>query len=217
MSMQSFTSGGKLSAQRSLHVAIQCGKSSLRTHTNPKTSNMPCIRSPWLVTRRSPDSRLCARLHRCLRTRASEMPVIKVSQSTLEELIELVRQRPKIIFSSLYHTAAIVLRVWLGKSIQHLYTQYKLVSAHLPQGMETGTLHPHVRRRSFRLCRTFLVSGGFNTRECESKGKKEWMTEILLMKNKLNVFAKAAIEEWSGRCILGQRCKILLNAFHNDP
>ena len=28
--------GGKLSAQRSLHVAIQCGKSSLRTHTNPE-------------------------------------------------------------------------------------------------------------------------------------------------------------------------------------
>ena len=41
--------------------------------------------------------------------------------------------------------------------------------------------------------------------------------EILSMKNELKVFAKVAIEEWSGRCILGQRCKILLNAFHNDP
>ena len=46
-----------------------------------------------------------------------------------------------------------------------------------------------------RFCRTFLVSGGFNTRECESEGKEERMTEILLMKNELNVFAKVAIEE----------------------
>ena len=44
-------------------------------------------------------------------------------------------------------------------------------------------------------CRTFLVSGGFNTRECESEGKEERMTEILLMKNELKVFAKVAIEE----------------------
>ena len=42
-------------------------------------------------------------LHRCLRTRASnqapccnEMPVIKVSQSRLEELINFVRQCPEI-------------------------------------------------------------------------------------------------------------------------
>ena len=30
-----------------------------------------------------------------------------------------------------------------------------------------------------RFCRTFLVSGGFNTRECESEEKEERMTEIL--------------------------------------
>ena len=35
-----------------------------------------------------------------------------------------------------------------------------------------------------RFCRTFLVSGGFNTRECESEGKEERMTEILLMKKR---------------------------------
>ena len=46
-----------------------------------------------------------------------------------------------------------------------------------------------------RFCRAFLVSGGFNTRECESEGKKERMTEILLMKKELKVFAKVAIEE----------------------
>ena len=46
-----------------------------------------------------------------------------------------------------------------------------------------------------RFCRTFVVSGGFNTRECESEGKEERMTEILLMKNELKVFAKVAIEE----------------------
>ena len=40
--------------------------------------------------------------------------------------------------------------------------------------------------------------GGFNTRECESEGMEERMTEILLMKNELRVFAKVAIEEWSG-------------------
>ena len=46
-----------------------------------------------------------------------------------------------------------------------------------------------------QFCRTFLVSGGFNTRECESEGKEEQMTEILLMKNELNVFAKATTEK----------------------
>ena len=34
-----------------------------------------------------------------------------------------------------------------------------------------------------RFCKTFLVSGGLNTRECESEGKEERMTEILLRKN----------------------------------
>ena len=43
--------------------------------------------------------------------------------------------------------------------------------------------------------KTFLVSGGFNTREYESEVKEEGMTEILLMKNELNVFAKATMEE----------------------
>ena len=169
--------GGKLSALWSLHVAIQCGKSSLHTHTNPKIATRLEL-SPlglWPGPVRQPA--FCARLHRCLRTRASKqapccnkMPIIKVSQSSLEELIELVRQHLEIydathpdhkdavkganiwassrdltrtnfmkpssssccIFSSLYHTAAIVFRVWLGKSIQHLYTQYKLIPTHLP-------------------------------------------------------------------------------------
>ena len=169
--------GGKLSALRSLHVAIPCGKSSLRTHTNPKIATRlelgPLALWPGPV--RQPA--VCARLHRCLRTRASKqapccnkMPGIKVSQSNFEELIELVRHRPEIydathpdhkdavkganiwassrtlsrnnfmksssssccIFSSLYHTAAIVLGVWPCKSIQHLYTQSKLIPAHLP-------------------------------------------------------------------------------------
>ena len=46
-----------------------------------------------------------------------------------------------------------------------------------------------------RFCRTFLVSGGLNTRECESERKEERMKEIVLMKNELKVFAKGAIEE----------------------
>ena len=46
-----------------------------------------------------------------------------------------------------------------------------------------------------RFCRTFLISGGFNTRECESEGKQERTTEILLLKNELKVFAEVAIEE----------------------
>ena len=46
-----------------------------------------------------------------------------------------------------------------------------------------------------RFWRTFLISGGFNTRECESEGKEERMTDILLMKNELKVFAKVAIEK----------------------
>ena len=46
-----------------------------------------------------------------------------------------------------------------------------------------------------RFRRTFLVSGGFNTRECESEGKEERMTDIWLRKNELKVFAKVAIEE----------------------
>ena len=54
---------------------------------------------------------------------------------------------------------------------------------------------PHLQGHNLDFCRTFLVSGGFNTRECESDGKEERMTEILLMKNELNVFANMAIEE----------------------
>ena len=46
-----------------------------------------------------------------------------------------------------------------------------------------------------RFCKTFLVSGGFSTHECEPEGKKEGMIEILLVKNVLNVFARATIEE----------------------
>ena len=91
-------------------------------------------------------------------------------------------------------------------------------------GSKSDDLHGASRTRrhtssavtQVRFCKTFLVSGGFSTHECESEGKEEWMTEILFMKNELKVFARATIEEWSGRCSLGQRCKILLNAFHND-
>ena len=57
-------------------------------------------------------------------------------------------------------------RVWLGKSIQHLYTQYKIISAHLThtfrkawrQALRTSTYtrtrthtHTHIRRRSLGL------------------------------------------------------------------
>ena len=92
-------------------------------------------------------------------------------------------------------------------------------------GSKSKDLHEACRTRwrtssaetQLRFCRTFLVSGGFNTRECESEGKKERMTDILLIKNELKVFAEVPIEEWPGRCILGQRCKILLNAFDNYP
>ena len=45
-----------------------------------------------------------------------------------------------------------------------------------------------------RFCITLLVSGRFNTHECDSEGKEERMTEILLMKNELNVFAKVTIQ-----------------------
>ena len=66
---------------------------------------MPGMRSLWLVDQAQSDSLLFVYigLHRCLQTRASnqapcsnKMPVIKVSQSSLEELIELVRQRPSL-------------------------------------------------------------------------------------------------------------------------
>ena len=46
-----------------------------------------------------------------------------------------------------------------------------------------------------RFCRTFLASGGFNTRECESEGKEERMTETLLMKNEPKVFVKVIVED----------------------
>ena len=47
---------------------------------------------------------------------------------------------------------------------------------------------PHRRRHNLDFCRIILVSGRLNTRECESRGKEERMTEILLIENKLNVF-----------------------------
>ena len=70
-------------------------------------------------------------------------------------------------------------------------------------GSKSEDLHGACRTRwrtslaviQLRFCRTFLVSGGFNTGECESEGKEEQMTAILLMKKGLNVFAKVAIEE----------------------
>ena len=59
-------------------------------------------------------------------------------------------------------------------------------------GSKSEDLHEARRTRcrtpfaetQFRSCRTFLVSGGFNTRECESEGKEERMTGILLMKKR---------------------------------
>ena len=42
-------SGGKLSAHWSLHVSIQCGKSSLRTNTNPKIATRLCAIEIWLI------------------------------------------------------------------------------------------------------------------------------------------------------------------------
>ena len=69
-------------------------------------------------------------------------------------------------------------------------------------GSKSEDLHGARRKRwctssavtQLRFCGTFLVSGGFNTHECESERKEERMTEILLMKNDLNVFAKVSIE-----------------------
>ena len=70
-------------------------------------------------------------------------------------------------------------------------------------GSKSGNLHGARRTRwrtssavtQLRFCRTFLVSEGFNKRECESGEKEERMTEILFMKNELNVFARATMEE----------------------
>ena len=69
---------------------------------------------------------------------------------------------------------------------------------------------------TIQVLRDLLVSGGFSTRRCESEAKEEWMAEILFMRSELKEFAKAMIEEWSGRCILGQRSNILLYVFHCD-
>ena len=38
-----------------------------------------------------------------------------------------------------------------------------------------------------------------------------------IYEKELNVFGKASTEEWSGKCLLGQRWKIFSNAFHHDP
>ena len=45
--------------------------------------------------------------------------------------------------------------------------------------------------------------------------KSEWQ-EILLLENELKLFTRATIEQWLGRCSLGQWCTILLKSFHND-
>ena len=89
-------------------------------------------------------------------------------------------------------------------------------------GSKSDDLHggDRTRRRTsasvtwVRLWRTSLVLGGVNTFEHEPEGKEDRMMEILFMKKELKIFANAAIQEWSGRYILGQRCKILLNAYH---
>ena len=46
-----------------------------------------------------------------------------------------------------------------------------------------------------RFCKIFLVSRGFNTRDCESEENEERVTEILLKKRELNVFTRETIEE----------------------
>ena len=90
-----------------VRAAIALCSDSVRKIQSPRTyksqnSNTPGIRSPWLVTRPS-QTAPCLCTPTLLYTRASKqapccnkMPVIKVSQITLEELIELVRQRPEI-------------------------------------------------------------------------------------------------------------------------
>ena len=154
-------------AQRSLHVAIQSVKSSLRTLAcDQAQSRQPAV---------------CARLHRFIQNTcfqcSNKMPFIKVSRSSLEELIELVRQRPEIYdVTHPDHKGAVktaktfVLGVWLdsdwGKSIQHLYTQYKIHSAHLThtfhKGMETGTPHTHTHTHTHIRRRTVTVHCDFS-------------------------------------------------------
>ena len=46
-----------------------------------------------------------------------------------------------------------------------------------------------------RLCKTFLVSAGFNTLEHKAEDKEERMMEIFFMKKDLNLLASASIEE----------------------
>ena len=63
-----------------------------------------------------------------------------------------------------------------------------------------------------RFCETSPSSGGLNTLEPEQK--EERMIAILFIKRN-NVFSSESIEVRSERHILGQRSRILLNAFHN--
>ena len=60
------------------------------------------------------------------------------------------------------------------------------------------------------------MTGGLSTSEHAPEEKEERMREILLMKQELKVYSSASVVVWSGRHTLGQRCKILLNAFHKD-
>ena len=73
---------------------------------------------------------------------------------------------------------------------------------------ETGT----------KLWSTAQVSGGLRlvVFRCACKGNAACMIEILLMKKDPKVSASAATEEWSERCIAGQRWRILSKAFHKD-
>ena len=140
----------KFCAQRSLHVAIQCVKSSLRSHTNPKIAT--CLElgrfglwpgAVWtagcLCTPTSLYPNTC---FQC----SNKMPFIKVSQSRLEDLIELVRQCLEIYDATHPDPKDAV------KTAKTL--QYKIISSHLPQCMETGTphtnTHTHIRRRSLK-------------------------------------------------------------------
>ena len=58
--------------------------------------------------------------------------------------------------------------------------------------------------------------GGVHRFVHEPEGKDDRMMEILFMKREVKVFVNAVIEELSERYILGQWCKILLNACHKN-
>ena len=91
-------------------------------------------------------------------------------------------------------------------------------------GSNSDDLHgaDRTRRRTsssvawVRLWRTSLVLEAIITFEHEPEGKEDRNDGDFIYEKRTESIASAAIEEWSGRYILGQRCKILLNACHKD-